>query len=128
MPRVGEIKASFRFFDQSYTKKERAREKAEHHEHEHEHELEHTSHEVAALHPVTMAEEDERLGRGGRRQPAAREELHAPRVHHELLMVSHVHLLESADPRDAFSNQSLRRINNNFAGSNIMSPEATNYC
>jgi len=67
MPRVGEIKASFRFFDQSYTKKERAREKAEHHEHEHEHdhELEHTSHEVAALHPVTwtkwtQAEKEER--------------------------------------------------------------------
>jgi len=33
-----------------------------------------------------MAEEDERFGRGGgRRQPAAGEELHAPRVPHVLL-------------------------------------------
>jgi len=58
-----------------------------------------TSHEVAALHPVAMAEEDERFGWGGgrRRQPAAGEELHAPRVPHVLLMVDHVHhLLQAA--------------------------------
>lgn len=32
-----------------------------------------------------MAEEDERLGRGGRRQPPASEELHATRISHVLL-------------------------------------------
>lgn len=39
---------------------------------------------------ITMAEEDESLGRGGRRQPAAREELHAPRVRHVLLRAADI--------------------------------------
>uniref|UniRef100_A0A0A9ACT5 Uncharacterized protein n=1 Tax=Arundo donax TaxID=35708 RepID=A0A0A9ACT5_ARUDO len=53
-----------------------------------------SSHEDAALRAITMAEEDERFGRGRSRRPAAREELQPPRVPHVLLVVFDIHLLD----------------------------------
>ena len=50
---------------------------------------------------ITVAEEDERLGRCGDGQPAAGEELHAPRVPHVLLLVRR--------PIMAFRDQGRRR-------------------